>query len=526
MFNKFRTKQGKKSTGQASVSTELDLKDLLTSDALFAASQVAPVAPPKVPNKQTSYPNFWSSIKAVKTVMSRTDRRIANKDITSLRTTSQETNRLLRELTAVHPDLSSSKDAYLRTAITKKYTAVAYRFEDSTVDVEATKVLQQILVRFDTLQDYQNGFDSAPSLRSVSETLGEELRLDGACAVELVLDKNRLPYRLQPVSVPSIVFYQDGLTVKPKQLIGDKEIDLDIPTFFYVSLDQRLDTTYSASPMEAAIQPTLFAQEFMNDLRQVVRRAIHPRIRVSLDTDAVRAGIPPEFLGIQEDGRDGFSKYMDGLSAHMNDVIGRLEPDDALVVSDTATVDYMTGGNTSLDAEYKVLQGIMDSKMATGAKVLPSILGHSAGSANIASTESLLFLKNAEGAVQCKLNELYSKVLTLAVRLYGFDVYVKFNYAEIDLRPESELVAFRAMRQAMVLEQLSLGLITDEEASLELVNRLPHAGAPRLSGTNFKNTGTADVNGNANMYSNTSTGGGGGALNQATKPTTPQQTKT
>lgn len=525
MLQNSRTEKPMASTGQIAENPAFDLKVFSNPSVLYAVSQVQTVAPPKVPNKPSAYPNYWSSIKAVKSVMQRTDRRIANTDILSFRNTSQETSKLLRNLTATHPDLSSSKDAYLRTAITKSYTAVAYKFEDSTVDVEATKVLQQILIRFDTLQDYLNGFDNSPSMRSVSETLGEELRLDGACAVELVLDKSRLPYRLQPVSVPSLLFYQDGLTLKPKQKIGDKEIDLDIPTFFYISLDQRLDTAYANSPMEAAIQPTLFAQEFMNDLRQVVRRAIHPRVRVSLNSDAVRSQIPPELLGIQSDGSDGFSKYMSGLSDYLNGVISKLEPDDALVVSDVATVDYMTGGNTSLDAEYRVLQEIMDSKMATGAKVLPSILGHSSGSANIASTESLLFLKNAEGAVQTKLNELYSKVLTLAVRLYGFDCYVKFKYAEIDLRPESELVAFRAMRQAMVLEQLSLGLITDEEASLELVNRLPHVGAPVLSGTNFKQPGTQDVNGNANMYSNTSTGGGGGALNQSVKPNTPQQKK-
>jgi hypothetical protein len=116
---------------------------------------------------------------------------------------------------------------------------------------------------------------------------------------------------------------------------------------------------------------------------------------------------------------------------------------------------------------------------------MPSILGHGSGSQNVASSETLLFMKNAKGMVQEKLNEIYSRALTLAVRLFGYDVYVEFRYADIDLRPESELEAFRSMRQSRILEQLSLGFITDEQASIELTGQLPPPGFKPLSGTGF-----------------------------------------
>jgi hypothetical protein len=147
-------------------------------------------------------------------------------------------------------------------------------------------------------------------------------------------------------------------------------------------------------------------------------------------------------------------------------------------------VEYLNNGNQSLDAEYKVLQDVIDSKTATGAKTLPSILGHGSGSQNIASSETLLFMKNAAG-VQGKLNEGYSKALTLAVRLFGLDVYVEFRYAPIDLRPELELEVFRATRQSRLLEQLSLGFLTDDEASIQLTGQLTPAGFKPLSGTQF-----------------------------------------
>ena len=92
-------------------------------------------------------------------------------------------------------------------------------------------------------------------------------------------------------------------------------------------------------------------------------------------------------------------------------------------------------------------------------------------------------------------------MLTQAVRLMGNDVYVEFKYADLDLRPQAELEAFRAMKQSRILEQLSLGLITDEEACIQLTGNLPRDGHVPLAGTYFKSGGLQVTN----PTSNTST---------------------
>ena len=97
----------------------------------------------------------------------------------------------------------------------------------------------------------------------------------------------------------------------------------------------------------------------------------------------------------------------------------------------------------------------------------------------------------------------------MAVRLLGMNCYVDFKYDDVDLRPKGEQEAYRAMEQDRILEQLSLGMISDEEACLMLTGKLPPAGAPVLSGTMFKNAG----GGQASMGPNTP---GDGA--QATEP--------
>ena len=85
-----------------------------------------------------------------------------------------------------------------------------------------------------------------------------------------------------------------------------------------------------------------------------------------------------------------------------------------------------------------------------------------------------------------------SRALTLSTRLYGADVYVKVLFNPIDIRPESELEAFKVMKQSRILELLSLGFITDEEAAhiLETGPRSPNA--PELSGTMFSVNSSAD----------------------------------
>ena len=129
----------------------------------------------------------------------------------------------------------------------------------------------------------------------------------------------------------------------------------------------------------------------------------------------------------------------------------------------------------------------------------------------------MLFLKHAD-IVRRKLNEFWSRMFTLAVRLFGNDVYIDFQYAQIDLRPTAELEAYRAMYQSRILEQLSLGLVSDEEACVLLTGQLPPAGMAPLSGTMFKGN-AAPVAGAENPGSQTST------MTKQTQPGTPAAPK-
>ncbi len=383
---------------------------------------------------------------------------------------------------------------------------------DGTVSPEGTALAQALLRRMTYVPDYNLGFNPLSSVHALMCSLGKELVLYGSGMLEVVLDKTRIPTQFAPVHTPSIKFYEDDMGIRPVQVVGGVEVDLDLPTVIYHAVDQDLKDAYSSSMLEAAIQPVLADQQFMNDLRRLLRRAIYPRVVATLFEEKCRKAAPPE---VQND-PEKMAAYMQSLLNAVQGALTNLEPEDALVAFDTAEFGYMNGDEGDVSSNLATVQELINSKVATGAKVLPAVLGHGQGG-NHASTEAMLFVKSTN-VVRLGVNDLMSRALTVACRLMGQDVYVEFILAEINLRPADELEAYAMMKQARILDQLSLGLISDEEAGILLTGYLP-ATPMALSGTMFRPTAGADPALQENPDSNTS------AMSQTLKPKTPAAPK-
>jgi hypothetical protein len=480
---------------------------------------LVPQDPPKVKPKQQSFPAHARNLTPSTSRLTQPDLRLANIDITAQARSGSNTPAVIRTLVKANPDLSAAVSANLRLGIPEKYIAIA-RSPDGQFNLEATTLVYQLLRRFAYSPDYSQGFSQTESLRSLSEAVGKELLIDGAGCLELVLDKQRLPYKLVPVSIPSIKWYEDDKGLRPVQVVGGTEVDLDFPTVFYVATDADLVDPYAQSPLESAVQAVLASGQFLNDLRRICHRSVYPRMVVDIDLEKLRAEIPPD---VQADATK-LAEYMETVKSGVENMVNGLQPEDAMVIFSFIKVSYMQGQSGDVPATFDTIKSIHDAKIATGAKTLPSILGHGAGSQNVASTETQLAVKTADSLVRMKLQELYSRALTMAVRLYGVEATVSFEFDTIDLRPAAELEAFMTMRQSRLLQQLSFGYITDAEYCLRTTGNLPPVGIA-LAGTRFQDTPADTSN---NPYSGAPQGGGqsgGGAATQAVKSKTPEQAK-
>lgn len=474
------------------------------------ASTLAPPPMPKAPKAPVSFPGYRTRIIAnPSTPIQKPNIDSKSLDrVADLRSKSDD-YQTLRSIVRNSPELSSAVSQNLRAGIPETFTIYG-RNLDGQVDANITSLAHELLRRLTFLGAADGSFGSQQGLQSLSETLAMDLQLTGAMALEVALDKARVPASFNPVAVKSLLFFEEDNSFSVKQKIGGEYIDLDIVTFIYVALDQVVTEAYPTSPLTSAIQPVLADLEFNNDMRKALKRAVIPRLTSIIDSEKFKKNTPAEILADPEE----FTKYQNSAIAAVESVINGLNPEDAIVSFDFVTHAYIDGGHDP-SAVIERVQNVINAKLVSGAKTLPVTLGFSSTS-SASSSESLLFIKSAD-SIRRKLNELYSRALTVAVRLMGSEGYVEFEYAPINLRPEEEVEAFKSMRQSRYLQLLSLGLISDDEACLRLTGRLPPSGFKPLSGTMFM-SGVGGVN--QNPTSNTAN-----ATEKALSPDTPTAPK-
>lgn len=463
-----------------------------------------PTQPPPKPPKPggAAFPAYRKNVVPSVSAIPKARFDVTNVDLTATYRSGSDTATVARNLFRVSPELAGARAANTRVGIPEKYIAIA-RNPDGTFNIEATKLVLQLLRQMNTMPDYVNGFSQVGSLRSVSEALAREMQESGAMALELVLDKQRLPNQFVPVATGSIIFYEDGKGLKPTQKVGGTEIDLDIATFFWVSLDPSLYDVYPQSPAESAIQPVLASTQFLNDMRELCARHVYQRYDISIDEEKLKARMPEE---VQQD-PDLVPAWLNSTLEEVNDAITDLGVSEALVHFDFFEIKYIEGDTGETPKTFETVNTLLSGKIATGTKTPPSVLGMGSTTQSVASTETLMFMKNANGMIRIKLQELYSKALTLAVRLFGLDVTVEFEFDEIELRAENELMSFKQMRYEYLTNLVSIGFMTDEEACLRLTGNLPQNGYTVKWDTNFKNPAPADpAANNGNPTSNTSVG--------------------
>lgn len=401
-----------------------------------------------------------------------------NKSVQALRS-QNKVPEALRQLTSFEGTASAAIFDYVEVAHTG-YSLIAYNPMTHEIDPEATRMALVFINNLNTLNDYSAGYSDIQAIDQVVETSLLEVVTSGGVAAELVLDKARMPKAINIVSYDTLIPKSkgDGGRFFAQQSAKSGEISLDIPNFFVCEMHKFASYSTARSMMEPAINNSWYYGEFTEDMRKSVRNQ-HGRLTVCLDAARVMETASQEVRSDPEKLQTHMEQVRDAVKTN----IAGANPEDALVFYDTAKMDMLRGAGEKSD--YVPLLQNLSGNLATSLKVSPSIVGlRMEGSQSLSNTESLLFLKVARG-VQKPVETILSRAMTLAVRLLGVDAYVEFRFDAIDLRPESELEAFRVMRQARILELLSLGFITDDQAAFDLGFWSRPAGAKDLSGTGF-----------------------------------------
>lgn len=254
---------------------------------------------------------------------------------------------------------------------------------------------------------------------------------------------------------------------------------MNIPTFFTSSFHQSPLDLYTYSPFVSAINTIASRQLVINELYRIMKIVGYPRVDVKVLEDIMINAAPPSY-------RNDPQKMRDFVESELNKIrttISGLGSADAFVHTSAVEASIINDKNPSAGLKIDNIIDVLNAQNQAALKVMPAVVGK-ANNGQVASVEARLFALNAD-ALNQTVASMLTKVLTLAARLSGYKGRIECIFQPVELRPALELEAQKTMRASRLATDLSRGIISDMEYTMQLYGRPPLKGSPPLSGTNF-----------------------------------------
>lgn len=435
---------------------------------------------------------------------------------------SSNSQTLLKDLFRTDPDCSAAVNAYL----TMSDTDLVYIVKDGNGELsqDGTKQLFSILDQITRRNDYTLGYQYKASLNEIRANLKYMLLLRGSIGVELVVDKLMQPSELRNVDMYYVKWYEKKAGEYKPQLetteSGEK-ISLDIPTFFTASFRRDPTSPYTYSYFVSAINTIAARQQVINDLYRIMKITGYPRIDITVMEEVALKNVP---AAIKDDPAK-VKEWVSNLVSSAANIFTSVAADQPVAHTDSMSVKIINDKAAGVTLQISEVVETLNAQNQAALKSVSSVLGRGSSGVNTASVEAQVFAKNAD-QINKPIDYILSEALTLAMRLQGFDGNVEIQSRPVELKPEIELEAQKVMRQSRLMEELSLGTISDEEYHILNNGRIPLWNYPKLSGTNFRSNqvNTADVSSNSDPLGRAITpDDNDSARSNTTKTTTPRE---
>ena len=420
-------------------------------------------------------------------------------DVGNLRGLGQESD-VIKQLNRYDPDAANAIWATLRFASTP--LNIIYKDDKGEFNADKTKEFKNLLKANWLIST------NDPSAEELSDMIMRQLFLYGGTGLEVVLNEFKFPTKFVLVKNSSVEWRMKKGKFIPfqKKPGGSGEINLEIPTFFFQTLDRDPDEATGESPLLPAIQAIVFKQQVIGDIQRVLKRTGYPRLKVTVLEEVLRKNAP---MAVKGDDKK-LSTWLADQKTAIGTELGKINPEDAVVIFDSLEIDTLENKNAS-SVDFRPIMEILDSQVVSALKSLPSILGKGkGGSQNIASVESMVFL-NTPRYLQTRATKLLSQAYTMAARLAGMKGFIEVSHEHINLRPDLELEPQRLAKQNRILQLQSFGHIDDSEAALAL--GIEHLPVNELTGTLFLTGGpevdVENISPNTDPLGRSITGGAG-----------------
>lgn len=392
-----------------------------------------------------------------------------------------DSRELMRDLFKLDPDVSATVGAFLTISDTKP-NFIAYDIEGE-IDRDGQKALATMITAIEQRSDYSEGFKFSHSLGAISESLRYMLLLRGACAGELVFDKFLVPNQVRHVDMAEINWFEKTPgDYKPEQepLNSNEKISLDIPNFFVKYYRQNPTEIYGYSPFVGAINTVAARQQVVNDLYRIMQKTGYPRMEITVLEEVLLKNAPASV----KENKDEQVQWVNSRLAELAAGVADMRPDSVYVHTDSVEAGIMNKEGPSKAMDVSAIIDVLNAQNQAALKTMPHIIGRGESGVNTASVEARMFSLSAD-SINRPIADMFEDMFTLALRMQGFEGYIKCDFTKVELRPDLELEPQRLMKQTRLQSDLSLGIITDDEYHLEMHGRPRPDSSEELSGTNF-----------------------------------------
>lgn len=427
-----------------------------------------------------------------------------------------DSRELLKGLFKTDPDVSAAVFSYLTLANTDPI--ILARDLEGNVDPEATRQLHQAVNLITRQLDYTLGFQMKKSLKTLCEELRYMELLRGGIAAELILNDSLAPSDLRVVDLTSVTWYEKKPgEYKPVQKVAgsDKEINLDIPTFFVKFFRRDPTEIYTYSIFVSSINTIAARQQVINDLYRIMRRTGYPRMDIKVIEEVMTKNAPAATQADPAKLRTWLNDRMGEIASSMTS----LSPDDAMIHWDSVDVGIINDKMPAMSVDISNVIDTLNAQNQAALKTMSTVIGRGEGGVNTGSVEARIAAMNAD-EINDPIAELLSSVFSFILHQNGFQGFAEVKFKKAELRPETELEPQLTLRAQRLRQDLSDGLISDIEYALWLYNRLPPEGAPELAGTGFMTPVQQDPESpspNSDPLGRGQTGEGGAGAQKMTK---------
>lgn len=390
---------------------------------------------------------------------------------------------LMKSLFRHDPDVSSTVNGYLTLADTE----IVMFAEDAEgkIDPDASAEMHAILKRLTRQVDYTLGFQLKQSIYQLCADMRYMLLLRGGIGLEVIFDKAQNPEGIRQTDLASIVWFEKKAgEYKPAQTVAGKSdpVLLDSPAFF-VSFYRRDPTViYADSPFVSAINTIAARQQVINDLYRIMQVTGFPRIDIEIVEEVLINNAPASIRQDAAKMRDYLSESIGALTAQF----GSLRSDQSIVHTDAVKFTILNDTNPGIGIDVTNVIETLNAQNQAALKTMSTILGRGSSGVNTGSVEARLAAMYADELNE-PIAEILEKLLSFCLHQKGYQGFANVRFRTAELRPATELEPQLVMKANRLRQDLSDGIISDEEYTLEMYGRLPIPGTPPLSGTGFVN---------------------------------------